>query len=56
MTVKNQKTVSSSLQKADIKIGSEVEIPSLQQVGTILSDVTKNDTVQFQIGSLKTYL
>ena len=54
-TVKNQKTVSSSLQKADIKIGSEVEIPSLQQVGTILSDVTKNDTVQVQIGSLKTY-
>ncbi len=54
-TVKNKKAVSIPLEKAAIKIGLEVEIPSLKQVGTILSDVTKNDTVQVQIGSLKTY-
>lgn len=51
---KNEKT-SKLLEKSAIKVGMEVEIPALHQVGTILSEVTKNDTVQVQIGSLKTY-
>lgn len=50
--VKNQPA---TLEKSQIKVGLEVEIPSLHQMGTILSEVTKNDTVQVQIGSLKTY-
>lgn len=49
---KNQPVV---LEKSQIKPGLEIEIPSLHQVGIILSEVTKNDTVQVQIGSLKTY-
>lgn len=44
-----------TLDKNDIKIGLEVEIPHLNQQGTILSNVTKNDTVQVQIGNIKTY-
>lgn len=44
-----------SLNRNDIKIGLDVEIPSLHQVGTIVSKVTKNDTVQVQIGNMKTY-
>lgn len=46
---------SSALQKSDLKIGLTVEIPTLNQTGTIVSEVTKNDTVQVQIGSMKTY-
>lgn len=44
-----------AIEKSAVKIGMEVEIPSLGQIGTILSDVTKNDTVQVQIGNMKTY-
>lgn len=44
-----------SIDQKDIKIGLTVEIPHLNQVGTVLSEVTKNDTVQVQIGSIKTY-
>ena len=44
-----------SLDKKDIKIGLEVDIPSINQSGTIISNITKSNTVQVQIGSLKTY-
>lgn len=49
-------TKTTALTKNDIKIGLPVEILSLRQIGTILSEVIKNDTVQVQIGSLKTYV
>lgn len=48
-------TQTNTLDKSNIKVGMEVEIPSFNQVGTIISDATKNDTVQVQIGSIKTY-
>lgn len=44
-----------SLEKNDVKIGLNVDIPSINQSGTIISNITKNDTVQVQIGSIKTY-
>ena len=44
-----------SLEKKDIKIGLNVDIPSIHQSGTIISNITKNDTVQVQIGIIKTY-
>ena len=44
-----------SLDKKDIRIGLDVDIPSINQSGTIISNITKNDTVQVQIGSIKTY-
>jgi len=52
---KKAKTEQKSIEKSEIKIGLDVEIPSLNQIGTIISEVTKNDTVQVQIGSIKTY-
>lgn len=54
-SVKGEKNQPAVLEKSQIKPGLEVEIPSLNQVGIVLSEVTKNDTVQVQIGSLKTY-
>ena len=43
-----------SLQKNDVKLGLTVEIPRLKQMGTIVSNLTKNNTVMVQIGSMKT--
>lgn len=43
-----------SLQKNDVKLGLTVEIPHLKQIGTIVSNLTKNNTVMVQIGSMKT--
>lgn len=54
-STKTPKKSEVSLDKKDVKIGLSVEIPALHQVGTILSEITKNDTVQVQIGSIKTY-
>lgn len=54
-SVKLEKNQPAVLEKSQIKPGLEIEIPSLHQVGIVLSEVTKNDTVQVQIGSLKTY-
>ena len=51
---KNPEPVVQPINKSDIKIGLDVEIPSINQVGTIVSNATKNDTVQVQIGSMKT--
>ena len=55
LTKNNVETVYKSLDKKDIKIGLEVDIPSINQSGTVISNITKNDTVQVQIGSIKTY-
>lgn len=52
---KNIEPENKTINKSDIKLGLEVEIPSINQVGTIISEITKNDTVQVQIGSIKTY-
>ena len=52
---KEEKSYKKSLTKSEIKIGMTVEIPSIGQVGTILSAPTKDDTVNVQIGILKTY-
>ena len=52
---KNEVKVDKKIEKSDLKIGLEVYIPSLGQNGTIISELTKNDTVQVQIGSIKTY-
>lgn len=41
------------VKKEEIIPGLEVEIPRLNQTGTILSHVTKDDTVMVQIGSMK---
>ena len=43
-----------SLQKSDVKLGVSVEIPRLNQVGNIVSNLTKNNTIMVQIGSMKT--
>ena len=43
-----------TLQKNDVKVGLTVEIPHLNQIGTIVSNLTKNNTVMVQIGSMKT--
>ena len=42
------------LAKTDIKIGMDVNIPSLNQTGTIISNVTKDNKVTVQIGIIKT--
>lgn len=41
------------LSKNDVKIGIEVEIPRLNQTGTIVANVTKDNTVMVQMGSMK---
>ena len=52
---KEPEKIYQTLDKNDMKIGLDVEIPHLNQQGTIISNITKNDTVQVQIGSIKTY-
>lgn len=52
---KKSENLSKIIDKSTLKIGMEVEIPSLNQVGSVLSTVTKDDTVQVQIGNMKTY-
>ena len=49
-TESKQKTLS----KDDIKIGMNVEIPSINQIGTVISSPTKDNTVNIQIGAIKT--
>ena len=43
-----------TLPKNDVKVGLTVKIPRLNQIGTIVSNLTKNNTVMVQIGSMKT--
>lgn len=47
------KTQQEPLSKNDVKIGLDVEIPRLNQVGNIVSNVTKDNTVMVQMGSMK---
>lgn len=42
-----------TLDKSQIKIGLDVNIPSMKQTGTIISNLTKDDTVMVQIGIMK---
>ena len=42
-----------SFPREEIKPGKEVFVPSLNQNGTIVSNISKNDEVQVQIGSMK---
>lgn len=42
-----------SIPREEIKPGKEVFVPSLNQNGTIVSNISKNDEVQVQIGSMK---
>ena len=51
----NNENPKKTLDISEIKIGLDVKIPSLNQVGTIISNVTKDNTVQIQIGDFKTY-
>src|SRR5699024_230644 len=44
---------SKKLRKEDIYPGKEVLVPSFNQTGTILSNVSRNNEVQVQIGSMK---
>lgn len=50
-----QEFIENTLNTENIKIGLEVEIPKLNQIGTIISNLTKDNTVQVQIGNMKTY-
>ena len=42
-----------SIPREEIKPGKEVFVPSLNQTGTIVSNISKNNEVQVQIGSMK---
>lgn len=52
-TTSNTVDDSKKLHKEDIYPGKEVLVPSFNQTGTILSNVSKNNEVQVQIGSMK---
>ena len=52
-TTSNTVDDSKKLRKEDIYPGKEVLVPSFNQTGTILSNVSRNNEVQVQIGSMK---
>ena len=52
-TTSNTVDDSQKLRKEDIYPGKEVLVPSFNQTGTILSNVSRNNEVQVQIGSMK---
>ena len=52
-TTSNTVDDSKKLHKEDIYPGKEVLVPSFNQTGTILSNVSRNNEVQVQIGSMK---
>ncbi len=52
-TTSNTVDDSKKLLKEDIYPGKEVLVPSFNQTGTILSNVSRNNEVQVQIGSMK---
>ena len=52
-TTSNTVDDSQKLHKEDIYPGKEVLVPSFNQTGTILSNVSRNNEVQVQIGSMK---
>ncbi len=52
-TTSNTVDDSQKLRKEDIYPGKEVLVPSFNQTGTILSNVSRNNEIQVQIGSMK---
>lgn len=52
-TISKTASTTSSLSREDIKPGKEVFVTSFNQSGTILSNISKNNEVQIQIGNLK---
>ena len=54
VTATTKNTSSSSLDKSEIKLNMKVYVPSFNQEGIIVSNISKSDEVQVQIGSMKT--
>lgn len=52
-TVENNNNLSNSISRDDIKPNMTVFVASLNSNGTVLSNISKDDTVQVQIGAIK---
>jgi len=54
LSIPKNATNKKPIRKEDIQIGLNVKIPHLNQTGTIISNISKDNTVMVQIGIIKT--